>query len=185
MYKLGERQNGENTFIVDGLEYNAFCDMKTDGGKWTVFQRRQDATVNFTRQWRDYKKGFGDVNGNFWLGLDIIHLLTKSGQHELRVDIIDAYNNAVYAKYEKFKVASESDAYRLHIGSYSGKYNKENMIKQQRRGPIRAQTILSLNNLGYGIIAVTFQAVSKVATLVIFSLSLVDFGRPFLYANYA
>ena len=117
---MGERQNGENTFIIDGLKYNAFCDMKTDGGKWTVFQRRQDAAVNFFRQWQDYKKGFGHLNGNFWLGLDIIHLSTKSGQYVLRVDLVDSFNNTAHAKYEKFKVASESDAYRLQIGTYSG-----------------------------------------------------------------
>ena len=122
------RQNGVYSFFLNDLgEYKAFCDMKTDGGKWTVFQRRQDATVNFFRTWRDYKNGFGDVNGNFWIGLDIIHLLTKSGQHVLRVDLIDASNNTAYAKYREFKVASESEAYRLHIGSYSGKYNQENI----------------------------------------------------------
>ena len=101
--------------------------MKTDGGKWTVFQRRQDATVNFFRTWRDYKKGFGDANGNFWIGLDIIHLLTKSGQHVLRVDLMDASNNTAYAKYGNFKVASESKAYKLYWGLYSGKYNQENI----------------------------------------------------------
>ena len=64
--------------------------------------------------------GFGDPNGEFWLGLDKIHRLSKSGQNVLRVDIMDFNGARRYAKYGKFSVADESDKYRLNIGSYSG-----------------------------------------------------------------
>ena len=94
--------------------------MQTDGGGWTVFQRRQDSSVDFYRGWQDYKDGFGNSNGNFWLGLDKIHRLVRSGQNVLRVDLTDWNGDTAYAKYGKFSVASESDGYRLIIGSYSG-----------------------------------------------------------------
>jgi hypothetical protein len=101
--------------------------MQTDGGGWTVFQRRQDASVDFYRGWQDYKNGFGDPNGNFWLGLDRIHRLTKLGQNVLRVDLMDWTNDTAYAKYGSFSVASESDGYKLNLGSFSGKYDLLNI----------------------------------------------------------
>ena len=119
------RKDGVYTIIsVDSLgSFQVRCDMQTDGGGWTVFQRRQDSSVNFYRGWQDYKNGFGDLNGNFWLGLDKIHLLTKSGQNVLRVDLTDWTDDTAYAKYGSFSVASESDAYRMNYVRYSGKYD--------------------------------------------------------------
>ncbi|CAB4007966.1 Hypothetical predicted protein [Paramuricea clavata] len=123
LYKSGVRKDGVYTINPDGQvgSFQVRCDMQTDGGGWTVFQRRQDASVDFYRGWQDYKNGFGDLNGNFWLGLDRIHRLTKLGQNVLRVDLMDWSNETAYAKYGSFSVASaESDRYRLNLGSFSG-----------------------------------------------------------------
>ena len=55
-----------------------------------MFQRRQDGSVDFYRGWSDYKVGFGNLTGEFWLGLDKIHLLTISTtQSFLRIDMLD------------------------------------------------------------------------------------------------
>ncbi|XP_062615421.1 fibrinogen beta chain-like isoform X2 [Saccostrea cucullata] len=44
-----------------------YCDMATDGGGWTVIQRRQSGDVSFERNWEEYKMGFGDVSTSYWI----------------------------------------------------------------------------------------------------------------------
>ncbi|XP_027877217.1 microfibril-associated glycoprotein 4-like [Xiphophorus couchianus] len=95
-----------------------YCDMDSHGGRWTVFQRRMDGTVNFYRNWNDYKLGFGNADGEYWLGLENVYVLTQHQQYELIVDMEDFEGNKVYARYTSFSVGSESDGYSLHVGDY-------------------------------------------------------------------
>ena len=90
-------------------------------GGWTVFQKRLNGSVDFYRGWDDYKRGFGNLNGEFWLGLDKIHRLTKE-QNKFRVDLKDFGGNTAYAEYSSFGVGDEGSKYKLSLGSYSGRY---------------------------------------------------------------
>ena len=87
-----------------------------------MFQRRQDGSVSFNRNWREYENGFGDPRGEFWLGLSKIHRLTrwKLIPFELRVDIEDFEENSRYAQYSRFYLDGPTKAYALHISGYSG-----------------------------------------------------------------
>ena len=97
-----------------------YCDMTTDGGGWTVFQRRQDGSQNFYLGWSEYKAGFGQLTGELWLGLDKIHRLTAGRASELRVEMEDWRGGTGYAKYGSFGVGDERSLYQLSVGSYSG-----------------------------------------------------------------
>ena len=94
--------------------------METDGGGWTVFQRRQDGSVDFNRNWTDYEDGFGNLTGEFWLGLGKINHLTEEGSNTLRVDLGDFDNNTAYAQYSTFSVGNSTTEYNLTVGGYSG-----------------------------------------------------------------
>lgn len=93
--------------------------MKTDGGGWTVFQRRMDGTVDFYRNWKDYLEGFGELDGEFWLGLNKIHRLTEITS-SLRIDMQDFLGIKRYAKYSVFKVNDSDTQYSLKVGGFSG-----------------------------------------------------------------
>ena len=100
--------------------FTVYCDMQSDGGGWTVFQRRQDGSVDFYRGWNDYKSGFGQLTAEFWLGNDKIHRLTAARPSSLRVELEDWKGVRAYAKYGKFTIGDEQVQYRLQVGSYSG-----------------------------------------------------------------
>ncbi|KAL2102878.1 hypothetical protein ACEWY4_002046 [Coilia grayii] len=120
VYEQGFKANGVYTIYPAGStspQY-AYCDMETDGGKWTVFQRRMDGTVNFFRGWDQYKNGFGHATGEYWLGLEAIHLLTAKTKHELRVDLEDFEGNKAFAKYSSFSICNELDGYRLTVSGF-------------------------------------------------------------------
>ena len=99
--------------------FDVYCDMYNDGGGWTVFQRRINGTQDFFLNWTDYVRGFGDVKGEFWLGLHKIHRLTASSTR-LRVDLADFDGNVRYAKYNTFRVGDSASKFRLTVSGYSG-----------------------------------------------------------------
>ena len=121
MFKAGITTSGVYNVNPDSKgAFPVYCDMTTDGGGWTVFQRRQDGSQDFYLGWSEYKAGFGQLTGEFWLGLDKIHRLTASRPSELRVEVGDWSGGRAYAKYSSFGVGDEQSLYQLSVGSYSG-----------------------------------------------------------------
>ena len=87
-----------------------------------VIQRRiANGNVNFTRDWNDYVNGFGDLNGEFWYGLDNIHCLTTRDEVELRIDMVmEDDGSELTWTYQNFTVAGANDNYTLTIGGGVG-----------------------------------------------------------------
>ncbi|XP_033114871.1 fibrinogen-like protein 1, partial [Anneissia japonica] len=95
-----------------------YCDMDTDGKAWTVFQRRQDGSVDFNQNWQNYASGFGKLSGEFWLGNKKIHKITSSGKYEFRIDMVATDDSAYHVTYESIEIGSEAENFRLNIGEY-------------------------------------------------------------------
>uniref|UniRef100_A0A3B3UAP7 Fibrinogen C-terminal domain-containing protein n=1 Tax=Poecilia latipinna TaxID=48699 RepID=A0A3B3UAP7_9TELE len=118
----GALESGEVTIYPQGKEGRAvrvYCDMETDGGGWTVFQRRMNGKTDFYRTWSEYKAGFGNLSEEFWLGNELLHNLTSIGPVSLRVDL-ESGNDTAYARYANFSVASEGRNYTLTVSGYTG-----------------------------------------------------------------
>ncbi|CAC5397241.1 Fibrinogen-like protein A,Ryncolin-2,Tenascin-X,Angiopoietin-related protein 6,Angiopoietin-related protein 2,Ryncolin-1,Ryncolin-3,Fibrinogen C domain-containing protein 1 [Mytilus coruscus] len=94
--------------------------VRCEDGTWTVIQKRFSGETEFYRNWTDYENGFGDLDGEFWLGNRQIALLTSIGAHELRITLEDWNWNNRHANYKNFKIDGASEKYRLHISGYSG-----------------------------------------------------------------
>ncbi|XP_013098277.2 ryncolin-1 [Stomoxys calcitrans] len=118
------------TVLVEGYpkSYLVECDAHTDDGGWTVIQRRQDGSVDFYRPWNDYKYGFGDIEGEFFIGLEKLYALTNfHGPQELLIlmeNVTLTPENRIisaHAKYNSFAIGCETEKYVLkRIGKYSG-----------------------------------------------------------------
>ncbi|XP_014061174.1 angiopoietin-related protein 7 [Salmo salar] len=122
IYYNGVRRSGLYTVVpsLGVMPVEVYCDMETEGGGWTMLQRRVDGSVTFDRSWREYKDGFGDLHSEFWLGNDHIHDLTSQGDYSLRIDLEDWSNKHKHALYQSFSVDGEDSQYCLHVSGFSG-----------------------------------------------------------------
>ncbi|CAH1224584.1 ANGPT1 [Branchiostoma lanceolatum] len=100
-YASGQTTSGVYTL---GTGVEVYCDMDTAGGGWTVIQRRQDGSVPFNKNWEEYKQGFGDKNGEYWLGNENIHLLTTQNNYTLRIDMMAWDSQTRFAEYSTFRL---------------------------------------------------------------------------------
>ncbi|NXL63470.1 ANGP4 protein, partial [Chordeiles acutipennis] len=108
-----------------------YCDMETDRGGWTIIQLRTNGSLSFQRSWREYKQGFGDATGEYWLGNEAVHLLTSRAPYALRVELRDWEGSQVYAHYGKFQLGSERQFYRLSLQDYSGTAGQQSGLAMQ------------------------------------------------------
>ncbi|XP_077336758.1 fibrinogen-like protein 1-like protein [Lithobates pipiens] len=98
-----------------------YCDMTTHSGGWIVIQRNSfNSEITWDESWTTYKYGFGNVEKDYWLGIEYIHQITKQRVYQARFVILDNNNEEKYADYNLFSVEDEANGYKLRLGSYTG-----------------------------------------------------------------
>ncbi|CAC5400805.1 Ryncolin-2,Fibrinogen C domain-containing protein 1-A,Microfibril-associated glycoprotein 4,Ficolin-1-A,Ryncolin-1,Tenascin,Fibrinogen C domain-containing protein 1-B,Fibrinogen C domain-containing protein 1 [Mytilus coruscus] len=120
IYMCYSKGNGVYNVSLDGTkdDFQIYCDM--DNGGWSVIQSRFDGSLSFQKSYMEYKEGFGDVYGEYWLGLENIHTIVSSGNFEVRFDLEDWEGNTRYAVYSYFALADGNHNYQLNISGYIG-----------------------------------------------------------------
>lgn len=102
---------------------SVLCDMESRGGGWTVIQRRGqfgNPESFFDRGWNEYEKGFGDLDHEFWLGLEAISYLTSKSSTELLIQLTEVESGrTVETYYKDFQVRS-GPLYTLHLSQGIG-----------------------------------------------------------------
>ena len=64
--------------------------------------------------------GFGDLEGEFWYGLEKIHCLTTRENVELRIELGNGLKPSIVWTYQLFKVGGAETNYQLIIGQGQG-----------------------------------------------------------------
>ena len=87
-----------------------------------MFQRRFDGSVNFDRNWTEYRDGFGELTGEFWLGNEKLRQLTSLGRWLLEIDLqLDDDANWIKPTRYRWPFQIEGSRYTLRVQGLLGK----------------------------------------------------------------
>ena len=67
-----------------------------------------------------FRAGFGDISGEYWLGLSKIALLTHSCSSNLRVDLGDWWSRTMHVVYSDFMIDEARSLYKLRYSDWLG-----------------------------------------------------------------
>ena len=128
-YKAGYRRNGSYKVSLKGTIRLVYCYMEGEGGGWMAFQRRFDGSVEFhTKRWNDYKNGFGNGGGEYWLGNGLLHEITSSGNYDLFV-VAETFGGEKHTKrFGGFAIGTEAEKYILTYASILSGYSSYNLF---------------------------------------------------------
>ncbi|KAM7349100.1 microfibril-associated glycoprotein 4-like [Cochliomyia hominivorax] len=115
IYNLTDSRYSKRTFLV-------YCDNENYDGDWLYILRRNDGSIQFNRSWQEYVNGFGNVAGEYWLGLENLYALTNFyGPQELLVFVENFQGEKKFARYDNFAIENSKQNYKLiSLGQYWG-----------------------------------------------------------------
>ena len=85
-----------------------------------LVQQNVDGSNFFNRSWEEFKVGFNNSKGNYWLGNELLHQLTDQNTYKLRIDLKARNQSWYYAEYRTFLVYSEAFNYKIVLDGFSG-----------------------------------------------------------------
>lgn len=126
--------NLHNVTIPDFGTFKVLHENDIAGPGWTVIQQWTNGGEDEQRDWEEYKNGFGDYEGDLFIGLEKIHRLTSDKPHELYIHMEECDGDTLFAHYNNFRIAGEGDKYRLiTLGLYSGNAAEDGMIWHEHK----------------------------------------------------
>ncbi|XP_048389840.1 fibrinogen-like protein 1-like protein [Stegostoma tigrinum] len=101
------------------------CNMSYDcNGGWTVLHRNtRQSEMTWNETWTAYKYGFGNIQGDHYIGNQYMYYLTSQKWYKARVVIDEEIGGLIhqsYAEYDIFRLGDETTHYRLQLGAYRG-----------------------------------------------------------------
>ncbi|XP_060656428.1 angiopoietin-related protein 7-like [Drosophila nasuta] len=112
---------GVHQLNVSGIGlFDVLCDSQLAGPGWIVIQQRVGGNESFYRNWATYRKGFGSLESDFFIGLEKIHRITSLQRHELYIHLVDVDEHVYFFRYDDFKISDEDSGYALSLGKFNG-----------------------------------------------------------------
>ncbi|XP_013387676.1 angiopoietin-1 [Lingula anatina] len=87
---------------------DVYCDIG-----WIIVMRRYNSTMDFHRNWAEYKNGFGDPRDQFWMGNEALHALTNQGNYSMQIDMLSCNGNSYYVRWDLFRIENETQKYAV------------------------------------------------------------------------
>ena len=113
-------RDGIYNITINGTTIEVLVESR-ENSEWIVIQNRFDGSVNFHRNWEEYKNGFGTLHGEFWIGNELIHQMTKHQTKETLIRLEGDHRNVgetIFVVFSGFSVGSEESNYEVNKGSY-------------------------------------------------------------------
>ncbi|KAM5323050.1 angiopoietin-related protein 3 isoform 2-T2 [Glossophaga mutica] len=129
IYNKGEHTSGIYPIRPSNSQvFNVYCDVKP-GNSWTLIQHRIDGSQNFNETWENYKYGFGQLDGEFWLGLEKIYSIVKQSNYILRIELEDWKDTKHFIEYS-FHLGNHETNYKLRLIEMKG--NVPNILPENK-----------------------------------------------------
>ena len=92
-----------------------------------LIQQNVDGSYFFNRSWAEFKVGFNDSRGNYWLGNDLLSQLTVNDRYKLKFELQSRSNTSNWysAQYSTFRVLPETHNYKLQVYRYTGNAGRD------------------------------------------------------------